>query len=69
MRIHLISAFVVRTMQNVGFLMVWLIYEFAYVCFVYHVVPHYKQHNSSGRTKLKEASEKDKGISILMHPL
>ena len=69
MRTHLISAFVVRTMQNVGFLMVWLIYEFAYVCFVYNAVHHFKQHNSSGRTKLKEESAKDKGVSILMHPL
>ena len=39
------------------------------MCFVYNAVHHFKQHNSSGRTKLKEESEKDKGVSILMHPL
>ena len=68
-RTHLSSAFVVSTMQNVGFLMMWLIFEFAHVCFVYNGVHHFKQHNSSGRTKLKEECEKDKGVSILMYPL
>ena len=56
-------------MQNVGFLMMWLIYEFAYVCFVYNALHHFKQHNISGRTKLKEECEKDMGVSILMHSL
>ena len=31
-RTHLISAFFVLTFQNAGFLMAWLIYEFAYIC-------------------------------------
>ena len=44
--------------------MMWLIYEFAYVYFVYNAVHHFKQHNSSGSTKLKEESEKDKDVSI-----
>ena len=47
------SASFVRTMQDVGFLLVWLVYEFVYVCFVYNVVYHFKQHKSSGRTALK----------------
>ena len=38
--------------------MMWLIYGFAYVCFVYNIVYHFKRHNSSGKINLKKREER-----------
>ena len=45
--------------------LVWLIYEFAYICiFVLGVVHHFKQHNSWGRTKIERKAGRKTRVQV-----